>query len=287
MDENNPENSFDPQSPMGVDEGSESRDFEEPMEVNSPVSEGGSDYEDAPSRLEESKLEPNEGNNPSIDKNESPDRDGSAESGETNESLSNSGNYDSPHQEVSFREDGNPGIGDETIYASASESFTEVDNRLASLNEDDSYSEVASEDNVDDTKDPLGLDDESNDDVIDEKEEGETEEGELNRDDDGSDQTKAAAYQTEPVSSDDDLDVQDNGKSNSIVNTPSGNPDNATTIEVSKQTAKSTQFGHRRPDNDLNHEDHVELDYEEDLDEADKLRGDVKVEDDEKVRVAV
>ena len=271
MDDNKPEDSCDPQSPMGVDDApGRPEPEEEPMEVNSPISEGGSGYEDAPSIFEESKLE----DSGVI---------GATKDDETSEKLSELDTTGSPNLNKVV----SPSIADETIYASASESFSEIDNRCVSLKEDDSQSEGVSEDNADDTNDPLGLDDDSNNDGVDEIEEGETEEGELNRDDESKDQTKSAAYQTEPVSSDEDLDaVQDNSsvnKSGADAATDLHQSDEINSKNSGCQVTRNVQNGHTGPDNDINHEDHVELDYEEDLDEGDKLRGDSKIEEDEKV----
>ena len=284
MDDNKPEDICDPQSPMGVDDAPGSPEpEEEPMEVNSPISEGGSDYEDAPSRFEESKLEDSSVTSPSACEIESQKDRAATKDDETSEKLSELDTTGSPNLSKVI----NPGIADETIYASASESFSEIDNRGVSLKEDDSRSEGVSEDNADDTNDPLGLDDDSNNDGVDEIEEGEAEEGELNRDDESKDQ-KSAAYQTEPVSSDEDLDaVQDNSSLNkSAVDTATDlhQNDEISSKNSGYQVTRNVQNGHTGPDNDINHEDHVELDYEEDLDEGDKLRGDSKIEEDGKVK---
>ena len=287
MDDNKPEDSFGHQSPMGVDDAPGSPEpEEEPMEVNSPISEGGSDYEDAPSRLEESKLEDSSVTSPSACEIELQMDPTAAKDDETSENISELDTTGSPNLSKVV----NSGIADETIYASASESFSELDNRGVSLKEEDSRSDGVSEDNADDTNDPLGLDeDDNNIDGVDDREEGEAEEGELNKDDESKDQTKSAAYQTEPVSSDDDLDaVQDNSsQSKSGVDTDTGlhQNDQINSKNSGYQVTRNVQNGHTEPDNDLNYEDHVELDYEEDLDEGDKLRGDSKVKDDEKVKI--
>ena len=282
------------QSPLGVDAEqvtpSSPESEGELSEVNSPGSEGESDYEDAPSRLEESHQQENPADS-SIQKSDPLSSDGhSRESSKKEACGEGTENVTSPHGAPSPRDALSPVIADETIYASASESFlSEAGEKDITQKEDDSPSEIVSEDNGDDTNDPLGLDEEdSNLDGVDDKEEGEeSEEGELDGDDDVV--VSRNAYQTEPVSSDDDLDaVQDNESQEASNAKAEKSSDSYQNNKIdSKRTGgeikEGIPNGHTRTENYINHEDHVELDYEEDLDEGDKLRGDSKLEDDDKV----
>lgn len=251
---------------------------------NSPRSDGGSFYEDAPSRLDESQLEQNA--------NCSPEKSTAKANvfDENNTSLASNESEDNSHKQPSSPgEVLSPQNPNDTIYASASESFlSEAGEQEASRKENDSASEDMSEGIVDDTEetnDPLGLDDEdSNIDGLNDKEEGE--EGELDGEEETNELTNTSAYQTEPVSSDDDLDaVQDNDNQNRF----SKRTDNLSGSRIESERTggknrESAQNGHGGTDNDLNHEDHVELDYEEDLDEGDNKLRDSKIDDEEKVQ---
>ena len=269
---------------------------EETSEVTSSRSEADSDYEDAPSKLEQSQLYQHL-NDPQFQESDSQTSEGylkenikhscQEECGDTNIIICRKENVDNDSSHncaPNIGETLSPGLGDSTIYASASESFlSENGDKEVELKEGDSLSE----DDGGDTNDPLGLDEGvGNVEGFDNKEEGEEgEEGELEGDEDIKNATNISAYQTEPVSSDDDLDaVRDNDNQDMY----STRADKSSGFQQSykvdykrtgEKITEGVQNGHTTTENDLNHEDHVELDYEEDLDEGDKLRVDSKLED--------
>ncbi len=249
------------------------------LDVGSPRSEGDSIYVDAPSRLEESVLSAED---PPATKDATEDdtsgfKDNDSEPAETEKPPEAEDSFvTSPQRE---HECLSPGVGDKTIYASATESF------LSEAGDQGDFKPAASpldevSENEDGTDDPLGLDEvDSNASNAEEKEDGE--EGELDADVTAGEEQNASAYQTEPVSSDEDGETSQDAYSNRDAQKDNvSNPG----VSQSNRTEDLIQNGHKssnKTDHDLNHEDHVELDYEEDLDDGERVKD--RLEDEDKV----
>ncbi len=230
-------------NPAGSDDEGELKETNTPgrqhenWSVTSPMSEGDSVYEDAPSRLEAA-----------VDQNPG--------EGDVEDAGDASVGDNSVHGEVEPQElfagilDAS-GVGNDTMYKSASESFF-TESRTAETDTNTNTNdptEAPVESCVEETNDPLGLEDGHGE--IDEEEEGELDEETVNDN-----------FQTEPVSSDDEnLDAQLDDKHSTA------NKHHRGTIKQSQRTEDTSLRNLKISDHDLNHEDHVELDYEEDLDE--------------------